>query len=162
MISIGRTLKYLRRIHGLSQEQLALGAHLDRRYLSDLENDRRNPSLKILENIATYFGFPLSSLIKLAECNSQGIETIEQLKDYLIELELEDTIILESPPYLTAILGISETGQVIYGYEEMIADLIQNDGMSSEEAADFIDYNTIRAIPYMGKKCPIILYRHLS
>ena len=31
------------------------------------------------------------------------------------------------------------------------------DGMSYEEASEFIDYNTVRACPYMGDRAPIIL-----
>ena len=31
------------------------------------------------------------------------------------------------------------------------------DGMSYEEASEFIDYNTVRACPYMGSQAPIIL-----
>lgn len=30
--------------------------------------------------------------------------------------------------------------------------------MTDEEAIEWIDYNTIRAIPYMGEKAPIVMY----
>lgn len=30
--------------------------------------------------------------------------------------------------------------------------------MEIEEAQEFIDYNTVRALPYMGDKRPIIVY----
>lgn len=30
--------------------------------------------------------------------------------------------------------------------------------MTGEEAMEWVDYNTIRAIPYMGDKHPIIMY----
>ena len=29
---------------------------------------------------------------------------------------------------------------------------------AEEEAVEFIDYNTLRAIPYMGDKAPIVVY----
>ena len=56
------------------------------------------------------------------------------------------------------LMGISEDGRVIYNYEQMVFCLVDDDGMSEEEAADFISYNTVRALPYMGPKGPIILY----
>ena len=42
---------------------------------------------------------------------------------------------------------------------KMIEYLIENDGMSYEEAVEFIEYNTLRSIPYAGDKAPIILNR---
>lgn len=35
--------------------------------------------------------------------------------------------------------------------------MMDNDGMTHEEAIEFIDYNTVRACPYMGSQAPIIL-----
>ena len=40
----------------------------------------------------------------------------------------------------------------------MVDHLVKKDGISSEEAIEFIEYNTIRALPYAGEKCPIIMY----
>lgn len=34
---------------------------------------------------------------------------------------------------------------------------MNEDGMDYDEAAEFIDYNTVRACPYMGERAPIIL-----
>ena len=42
--------------------------------------------------------------------------------------------------------------------EQMIVDLMKEDKMSYIDALEFIEYNTIRALPYMGKDAPIILY----
>jgi hypothetical protein len=36
--------------------------------------------------------------------------------------------------------------------------LASDDGISTEEAADFIDYNTIRSLPYAGEKAPLVVY----
>lgn len=30
--------------------------------------------------------------------------------------------------------------------------------MTEEEAVEFIDYNTFRAMPYMGEKAPIVVF----
>lgn len=39
----------------------------------------------------------------------------------------------------------------------MVKSLVDSDGMAYEDAEEFIDYNTIRTIPYMGKNPPIIV-----
>ena len=40
----------------------------------------------------------------------------------------------------------------------MIEWLMDNDNMSSIDAQEWIDYNVIRTVPYMGEKQPIIVY----
>ena len=35
---------------------------------------------------------------------------------------------------------------------------MEQDGMSYEEAVEFIDYNTCRAIPYAGHNAPIVMH----
>lgn len=59
---LGQTIVKLRKEQGLSQEKFALDADIDRRYMSDLENGRRNPSLEILEKIAKQLGKKISEL----------------------------------------------------------------------------------------------------
>ena len=39
----------------------------------------------------------------------------------------------------------------------MVEHLMDKDGMTYEDAVEFIDYNTIPACPYMGSNAPIIL-----
>lgn len=79
-------------------------------------------------------------------------------RDLLCELGLEDSVVFESPDYEDAIIGWDEnTGRIIYDYEQMVECLMNEDGMEYDEAAEFIDYNTVRACPYMGERAPIIL-----
>ena len=66
---LGMRIKFLRKERKWSQEDLALEADVNKNYISDLENGRRNPSLEILEKIAIAFNISLSELFK-------GIETI--------------------------------------------------------------------------------------
>jgi hypothetical protein len=77
----------------------------------------------------------------------------------LIELGYEDSVIFENPDYDAAIVGIDNDGRVIYDFDRMIQCLIDEDGMTEEEAMEFIEYNTVRVIPYAGEKAPIILYK---
>jgi transcriptional regulator with XRE-family HTH domain len=50
--AFGRVLKEMRRRRGLSQEELALGAGLDRTYPSLLERGQRQPTLAVLLAVA--------------------------------------------------------------------------------------------------------------
>lgn len=44
----------------------------------------------------------------------------------------------------------------VYDYEKIIAILMERDGMSSEEAAEFIDFNIDGT--YAGEQTPIIIF----
>ncbi len=52
-LKVGQRIKTLRKELGLSQEALALKAEVDRTYMTDVENGRRNISIEILEKIIT-------------------------------------------------------------------------------------------------------------
>lgn len=140
-------------MHGISQENLAVESGVDRRYLSDLENDKRNPSVEVVTKLASHFGLTLSQFFALS-----SPMTLDDIKRSLCDLGMEDTIVLESPDYAPAYLGVSHDERAIYDYDYMIAALVA-EGMSVDEATEYIDYNTVRALPYMGDKAPIILYR---
>lgn len=82
----------------------------------------------------------------------------QELRDYLTDNGYEDSILFENPSYITAVIGVSETGRIIYDYNKMILYLMKEDGMTAEDAIEFIDYNTVRALPYAGENAPIIMY----
>ena len=91
---------------------------------------------------------------------SKLFKDVEELKELLNELTYPGTVVFENPSYLDAIIGITDEGALCYSYEKMIKWLMDNDGMDYEGAMEFVDYNTIRAIPYaasMGVK-PIVVY----
>ncbi len=68
-----------------------------------------------------------------------------------------DSIVLDDYSYDNSIIGITLDGRIIYDYDLMVEELMQDDDCSMEEAIDWIEYNTLRAIPYMGDKAPIIV-----
>ena len=39
----------------------------------------------------------------------------------------------------------------------MVQDMMEKDGLSYEDAVEFIEYNTIRSLPYV-KQAPVIMY----
>lgn len=90
------------------------------------------------------------------------IKTPEEILEdsgYSIEdLQEAETILFRNPDYSTAICGISDDYKVIYDYEKMLDYLVENEDMSYEEAADFISYDTLRALNYMPGNRPIVMY----
>jgi transcriptional regulator with XRE-family HTH domain len=48
---IGRRIKELRKKEAITQEALAYNAEVDRTYVTDVENGRRNVSVEILERL---------------------------------------------------------------------------------------------------------------
>ena len=91
----------------------------------------------------------------------------EELRNALAEMypdQVDDICIFETPSYPSAVTGVSEEYQdgvqkirVVYSYEKMVEALVAEDGMTDEEAREFIDYNTIRALPYFPN-APIVMY----
>ncbi|MBP5364569.1 MAG: helix-turn-helix transcriptional regulator [Bacteroidales bacterium] len=153
---LGKAIVQLRKQRGMAQEKFANDAEIDRRYMSDIENGKRNISIDVIERLANSFGISVSELFQMAE-NIDNQLTIDQLKEWLCDRDYEDTVVLESPDYLSAIVGISNDGRLIYDYEKMVEHLVATDGMDYEEACEFIDFNTIGALPYMGEKRPVIM-----
>jgi transcriptional regulator with XRE-family HTH domain len=61
--TIARELRARRTALGLSQEQLALTAGIDRTYISQLERGLINPSLKVLWRLSMVLDTEISSLL---------------------------------------------------------------------------------------------------
>ena len=155
---IGKAIVRLRAARGVSQEKMALEAKIDRRYMSDIENGKRNISIDILSRIADYFGIALSDLVSRAEEHADYNESNDSLKEWLVDQGYEEAIVLESPTYRNAVLGISEDGRVIYSERIIIEDMVVDEGMDIDDAFDNFSYNLLRALSYMGEKAPIILH----
>lgn len=151
---IGKLIVELRHRRGMSQESLALEAEMDRRYLSDIENGRRNPSIAIISKIALIFGYSVTDFMMVAD---RPFDSLDELKEHLVELGCDETVVLESPDFINAVIGISHDGKVVYSRRIMIRQLMIEDNITDIEAEEFIEYNTIRALPYMGDFAPIII-----
>lgn len=154
---IGEAIVKLRKWCGISQEKLALETGIDRRYMSDLENGKRKVSLEMLGRVTNYFNLELEDLIDFAHsiwklnCDTVG------LSEWLRDNDFENTVILESPNYMTAISGLTEEGRLVYSYRKMVWYLMLHDGMDYDTAVEFIDYNTLGALNYMGPNALIVI-----
>lgn len=86
------------------------------------------------------------------------MKTVDEVKEYLCEHGYEGTIVFENPGYAEAFVGVSEDGRAVYDFEKMVVCLQEDDGMEEIDAIEFIEYNTIRAIPYIGHGAPVVFY----
>ena len=68
-----------------------------------------------------------------------------------------DSLVFENSSYDNSIIGVTLDGRVIYNYDLMIEEFMNDNNCSCEEAIDWIDYNTIRALPYAGSKSPLVV-----
>lgn len=80
-------------------------------------------------------------------------------KEKLWELGYEDVVVFENPSFDSALIGVSEDNRAVYDYQKMVVWLAVDYHISMEEAIDFIEYNTIRSLPYVGKSAPIVVHR---
>ena len=70
----------------------------------------------------------------------------------------EDAIVFDNMSYDGSIIGVTTDGRVVYDFDKMVEELIQDEEWSYEDAVEWIEYNTIRALPYAGPNGPIIMY----
>lgn len=80
---------------------------------------------------------------------------------------LDQMIILEGDEFADGVIGITTDYHVIYSYEKLVSSLAKaykEENQSEEEAVlnaiEWLEYNTIRSLPYMEKDglAPIIMY----
>lgn len=89
---IGDVLKRMRTIYGYKASELHPMLGISSSYLSEIENNKKQPSLELLRNYSDIFGIKLSSLIMLsenleeAEKNNKGQAFIKTMMVNLVKL----------------------------------------------------------------------------
>lgn len=69
----------------------------------------------------------------------------------------EEVIRLDNHHYDKSIIGMTEDGRLIYSFELMVQEFMEDEGCDETEAIEWLEYNTLRALPYMGERAPIIM-----
>lgn len=88
------------------------------------------------------------------EKESDFITVEERLK----ENGYEDVKYLTNFSYDTALIGVTDDNRAVYDFEKMIEWLVETQNFTCEEAIEWIECNTIRALLYFGEGSPIIMY----
>lgn len=86
------------------------------------------------------------------------LKTENDVKKLIEDYGYEDVLIFSNPSYASAFIGVSDDNRAIYDYGLMVEHLMIEEGWSDIEAIDFIEQNTLRALPYYYNS-PIVLYR---
>lgn len=79
-------------------------------------------------------------------------------EERLTDAGYDGVVYLTNYSYDDALIGVSEDGRAIYDFDKMVCWLTRETELSTEEAIEWIEYNTIRAIQYAGCNAPIIMY----
>lgn len=66
-VAFGKVLRAVRKEVGLTQEQLALAAEIDRTFVSLIERGERQPTVRVIFKLAAALGVLPSELIQLTE-----------------------------------------------------------------------------------------------
>ena len=83
------------------------------------------------------------------------------IEDYIksLGITLEDGVgYFTEDDFRDAIIGTSHDGCLVYSYNKMVEYYMKENDCDEESAREWIDYNTIRTIPYMGTYPPVIVF----
>lgn len=80
----------------------------------------------------------------------------DALNRYLEESE-ETTVLLDNSAFDNSIIGITENGRLIYSYDKMVIEYAEDNNCDLLDAMEWVNYNTLRSLPYAGEKAPIII-----
>jgi transcriptional regulator with XRE-family HTH domain len=91
-MSVGRTIKNLRNAAGLKQKDLADRLDISPNYLSLVENNKREPSVSFLRNLASEIGIPLGLLFldiegDISKASPEEIALIMRIQDLVFQLQ---------------------------------------------------------------------------
>ena len=69
----------------------------------------------------------------------------------------DDAIVFDNASYDNSIIGTTLDGRAIYDYDLMVSEFMSDEECTSDEAIDWIEYNTLRSLPYAGEKAPLVV-----
>lgn len=69
----------------------------------------------------------------------------------------DDAIVFDNVSYDNSIIGTTFDGRAIYDYDLMVSEFMSDEECTSDEAIDWIEYNTLRSLPYAGEKAPLVV-----
>jgi len=81
-MGLAQRIRYLRLLHGLTQQQLARQLNICRATLSHYENGLREPDLQMALAIADFFGVSLDFLCGRTSLNCYWLESLNLIENY--------------------------------------------------------------------------------
>ena len=81
----------------------------------------------------------------------------ELIEDRVMDEDiLNQIIVLDGDACAYAAVGLTDDYNVVYDFERMVEGFMKYDGMTEEEAVEWIDYNVLRTIDYLKVKSDVI------
>jgi hypothetical protein len=74
---------------------------------------------------------------------------------------MEDALFLEPEWLDEAIIGRTDVGGcevIAYSYEGLVSSFMKHESMDFEAATEWVEFNTLRTLPYMGNQAPVVVY----
>lgn len=72
----------------------------------------------------------------------------------------DDVLILDNASYDNSIIGVTLDGRLIYSYGRMVEEYREENNCDEVDAIEWVEFNTLRALPYMGDKAPIVMFEY--
>lgn len=66
------------------------------------------------------------------------------------EEELNQIIVLEGDEFADGAVGLTISNHLVYDYNKLVGSLMKHNEWTELEAVEWLDYNTIRSLPYMA------------
>ena len=96
--------------------------------------------------------------LKKGELKMLKENEMHPVEEKLLDGGYEDVKYLVNFSYDDALIGVTTDNRAVYDYAKMVDWLMRVEQMDMFAAMEWIDYNTIRALQYMGDDAPIIMY----
>ena len=79
-------------------------------------------------------------------------------EEKLLDNGYDEVPILKNDSYDSALIAVTDDNRAVYDYDKMIEYLCDRHGWTPEEAMEWIEYNTLRALPYFGEEAPVVIH----
>lgn len=116
-INAGERLYHLRKKRGLSLEEVALGVGVTSSHISQIENGKRQPSFKLLSDLANFFDMEPAFFLKSKKNYGQGVK-IRELRTQK-NLSIEELAI--KTDFKIHVLEQVEAGELSVNREQLLA-----------------------------------------
>ena len=94
------------------------------------------------------------------EQNQTNEQKLERTAEQILAdngYDAEDIVLLKDESYDSALIAVTDDCRAVYSYDKMVEWYMNKNGCTAEEAMEWIDFNTLRAIPYAGAMAPIVI-----
>ena len=79
------------------------------------------------------------------------------LDEFLSEMYGDDVVHFDGPEFDGGIVGVTTDGRLVYSYDRLAEALSEANKWSREDAVDWIEFNTLRSLPYIGPRAPVVM-----